>query len=171
MANTTTRTATSKTPDAPVVLLLVGALLLGVFFSPALIGFLGPFGHCYQDAACEAKEVILTNVVLPQAKWGPFGNPVATLTLTAIAFRVWQAWVGVVALSAVVVLAGSLPVLTGFWNVEPRLLGVSVPLVSPGFVFWVPPAIAFLAAGLVGVVRASRPARQRRKTGRHDRPQ
>jgi hypothetical protein len=129
---------------------IVGAVLIPLFFLPAVLGFFGPLGHCYQDPSCEAEDVILRSLAASQGQLGLFGYPAVALALLLAATRTWLAWILLACLSMIVAAVGVLPIVTGFWETDPRVLGIEVPLVSPGFTFWIAPAIALTAAGVLG---------------------
>jgi len=136
---------------------LVGVLLLGVQFFPAAFYFFGPFGHCPgDDPLCDFRAAILSHLSINQGRLGLLGYPAAAVVLLWLTRRTWHAWAVLAILSATVVALGIVPVLAGFWEIRPQILGVDVPLISPGFTFWLAPALAFTTAGALGTVRGYR---------------
>jgi hypothetical protein len=142
-----------ETISVPMTVALCGVLLTLLLFLPAVIGFFGPFGDCFDDA-CRSESRVLAGLARSQGQLGLIGYPILVVGLLALTTRTWHAWILLAGLSMIVVGAGSLPILTGFWEIEPRVLGVAVPLVSPGFAFWIPPALVFLAASALGTKHA-----------------
>jgi hypothetical protein len=126
-----------------VALTALAVLLLILFLFPALVFFGGPVGHCYENLECQADEAILSGL-WGQKVVGFYGYPVAALVLTWASSRSRPAAVALAALSTMVVLAGLVPILAGFWETDPHILGFAVPLISPGYTFWIPAAIVML---------------------------
>lgn len=122
----------------------LAVILLIVFFFPAAMFFAGPWGHCFPSGPkCQAEEAALS-ALWGQELLGLLVYPFVAVFLIAASFRSRRAAVALAALSTVVVMAGLVPILAGFWKIEPDIAGVSVPLITPGFTFWIPAAIAML---------------------------
>jgi hypothetical protein len=145
----------SATSRQATALGIVGLVLLLGFFLPAALYFAGPVGDCF-DAACQGRVVVLDDLAANQGRIGLLGFPAAVVALLCIARRSWHAWTVLACLSFAVICVGLVPILAGFWETEPRFLGLAVPLVSPGFTLWIAPSIALAVAGVLGTIAGHR---------------
>lgn len=143
--------------STPMFIGFIGVLLLGILFLPAAFYFFGPLGHCQvEDPICESESAILSHLSANQGRLGLLGYPAAAVAFLWLTRRTWHAWAALAFLSAIVVALGIVPPLAGFWEIRPQILGMTVPLISPGFTLWIAPALAFVLAGVLGSVRRHR---------------